>query len=200
VLGLKAEDMSGQLDLGAQSGGPERGADGEVAAPSVVAKVAHAERKPVHLDTVALAPDGDDRVAISGIRGEAPPEQLKVCVNELGGFRNQAELVLVGLDIEEKAGWVRAQLDAALSVDPPAAVEWTLARTDHQDADTEEVLGVHIVGGAASDMISEAALAIEMGAVLHDIALTVHPHPTMPEALMEAAAHALGEAIHLVNK
>jgi dihydrolipoamide dehydrogenase len=39
-----------------------------------------------------------------------------------------------------------------------------------------------------------------MGAVLHDIGLTVHPHPTLPEAIMEAAKHALGEAIHLVNK
>jgi len=68
------------------------------------------------------------------------------------------------------------------------------------DAETEEVLGVHVVGAAASDLISEAALAIEMGAVLHDISLTVHPHPTMPEALMEAAAAALGEAIHLVNR
>jgi len=68
------------------------------------------------------------------------------------------------------------------------------------DAETEEVLGVHVVGSAASDLISEAALAIEMGAVLHDISLTVHPHPTMPEALMEAAAAALGEAIHLVNR
>ena len=68
------------------------------------------------------------------------------------------------------------------------------------DAETEEVLGVHVVGAAASDLISEAALAIEMGAVLHDISLTVHPHPTMPEALMEAAAAALGEAIHLINR
>jgi dihydrolipoamide dehydrogenase len=68
------------------------------------------------------------------------------------------------------------------------------------DAQTEEVLGIHVVGGGAAEMISEAALAIEMGAVLHDIGLTVHPHPTLPEAIMEAAKHALGEAIHLVNK
>jgi dihydrolipoamide dehydrogenase len=68
------------------------------------------------------------------------------------------------------------------------------------DAQTEEVLGIHVVGGGAAEMISEGALAIEMGAVLHDIGLTVHPHPTLPEAIMEAAKHALGEAIHLVNK
>ena len=59
-----------------------------------------------------LAQPGPDRVAITGVRGEAPPEQLKVCVNELGGFRNTVEFVLTGLDIEAKADWVREQLDA----------------------------------------------------------------------------------------
>jgi len=68
------------------------------------------------------------------------------------------------------------------------------------DAETGEVLGVHIVGNGASDLISEAALAIEMGAVLDDISLTIHPHPTMPEAVMEAAKAALGEAIHILNR
>ncbi len=68
------------------------------------------------------------------------------------------------------------------------------------DADTGEVLGVHIVANGASDLISEGALAIEMGAVLHDLALTVHPHPTLSEALMEAAAVANGEAIHVINR
>ncbi len=68
------------------------------------------------------------------------------------------------------------------------------------DAETEEVLGVHVVGNGAAEIISEGALAIEMGAVLHDIGLTVHPHPSLPEAIMEAAKHALGEAIHLINK
>ncbi len=52
---------------------------------------------------------------VSGVRGLAPPPQLKVCVNELGGFRNQMEFVLTGLDIEEKAAWLRAQLDRRLS-------------------------------------------------------------------------------------
>jgi dihydrolipoamide dehydrogenase len=62
------------------------------------------------------------------------------------------------------------------------------------------VLGIHIVGPSASDLISEAALALEMVATAEDIALTVHPHPTLGEALMEAAAHALGHAIHITNR
>ncbi len=67
------------------------------------------------------------------------------------------------------------------------------------DAADDRVLGVHIVGPEASDLISEAGLAIEMGAFAEDIALTIHPHPTLSEALMEAAKHALGEAIHIGN-
>jgi dihydrolipoamide dehydrogenase len=67
------------------------------------------------------------------------------------------------------------------------------------DAETKLVLGVTIVGSHASDLISEAALAIEMSAEALDIGLTIHPHPTMGEGLMEAAKAALGEAIHILN-
>jgi dihydrolipoamide dehydrogenase len=58
------------------------------------------------------------------------------------------------------------------------------------------VLGVQIVGPEASNLISEVALAIEMGATVEDVALTVHPHPTLPEAIMEAAESAAGHPIH----
>jgi hypothetical protein len=92
----------------------------------------------VHLDSIRLSSDGDDRVRISGVRGEAPPEQLKVCVNELGGFRNSVEFVLTGLEIDAKADWVRSQMEVRLAERPPASVEWTLARTEREDAATEE--------------------------------------------------------------
>jgi dihydrolipoamide dehydrogenase len=68
------------------------------------------------------------------------------------------------------------------------------------DAQTKEVLGIHVVGNGASDVIAEAALAIEMGALAEDIALTIHAHPTLPEAIMEAAKASLGEAIHIQNR
>ena len=68
------------------------------------------------------------------------------------------------------------------------------------DAADDRVLGVTIIGPHASDLISEAALAIEMDAEALDIGLTIHPHPTLGEAVMEAAKHALGEAIHIMNK
>ena len=68
------------------------------------------------------------------------------------------------------------------------------------DKKTHQVLGVHIVGPEASTMISEAALSLEMAAFLEDLSLTIHPHPTLGEALMEAAAHALGAAVHIPNR
>lgn len=68
------------------------------------------------------------------------------------------------------------------------------------DAKTHVVLGVHIVGPEASNLISEAALAIEMGARIEDIALTIHPHPTLGETMMECAEAALGHAIHVIQK
>jgi hypothetical protein len=88
-----------------------------------------------HLDTIALRDVGTDRVQISGVRGEAPPERLKVCVNELGGWRNTVELVLTGLDIDAKAEWVRAQLEPAITA---AQVSWTRTALPAADADTEE--------------------------------------------------------------
>ncbi|HZZ84462.1 MAG TPA: dihydrolipoyl dehydrogenase [Anaeromyxobacteraceae bacterium] len=62
------------------------------------------------------------------------------------------------------------------------------------------LLGATIVGPEASDLIAEATLAIEMGAYLEDVALTVHAHPTLPEGFMEACKAALGEAIHALNR
>lgn len=67
------------------------------------------------------------------------------------------------------------------------------------DAKTDEVLGVTAVGYQASDLVGEAALAIEMGATSEDIALTVHAHPTWPESLMEAAEAVHKKAIHILN-
>ncbi|MBL8684936.1 MAG: dihydrolipoyl dehydrogenase [Myxococcales bacterium] len=69
-----------------------------------------------------------------------------------------------------------------------------------KDKKDHKIIGVHIVGPEASDLISEAALALEMDAYVEDVGLTVHPHPTLGEAVMEAAKHAIGEAVHIMNK
>src|ERR1700748_307035 len=89
------------------------------------------------MDPIELSADGADRVRITGVAGDPPPPTLKVSLNSIGGFRNAMTFVLTGLDIEAKAELVRRQLEGSLTV-KPAELEWTLARTDHPDADTEE--------------------------------------------------------------
>lgn len=68
------------------------------------------------------------------------------------------------------------------------------------DEETDVVLAVHAVGPSASDIIGEACLALEMGAVVDDIALTIHPHPTLSELMLEAAEAAHKRSIHTLNK
>jgi dihydrolipoamide dehydrogenase len=68
------------------------------------------------------------------------------------------------------------------------------------DEDSGFVLGAQIVGPEASELIAELALAVEMGATLEDVASTIHTHPTLAEATMESAEHALGHAIHTLNR
>ncbi len=65
------------------------------------------------------------------------------------------------------------------------------------DAKDDTLLGAHVVGHEASNLISEAALCIEMGGTVEDIGLTVHPHPTLAETFMEAAHVVEGHAIHI---
>ncbi|MXR20738.1 dihydrolipoyl dehydrogenase [Halobacterium bonnevillei] len=62
------------------------------------------------------------------------------------------------------------------------------------------LLGAQIVGPEASELVAELGLAIEMGATLEDVASTIHTHPTLAESTMEACEHALGHAIHTLNR
>ena len=81
----------------------------------------------------------------------------------------------------------------------------TMDRTDGVtklivDPETENVLGVGIVGRGAGELIAEGVLAIEMGAVAEDVKLTIHPHPSLSETLMEAAEAVYGQATHIYRK
>ncbi|ATQ28717.1 DUF1446 domain-containing protein [Rhodococcus ruber] len=153
------------------------------------------------LDTVRLTPDGPDRVRISGVRGEAPPPTLKVSLNALAGFRNEAVFVLTGLDIEAKAALVRRQVEASLTT-RPAELEWTLARTDHPDADTEEAASAllrctvrdrdpKVVGRAFSSVAVEYALASYPG-----FALTAPPGNGQPYAVFTPGYVGAAEVPH----
>jgi len=67
------------------------------------------------------------------------------------------------------------------------------------DAKTDELLGMHIIAPQAESLIGEGVIALEMGATLEDIGLSIHPHPTLTESIMDAAEAAHGKAIHIVN-
>jgi dihydrolipoamide dehydrogenase len=67
------------------------------------------------------------------------------------------------------------------------------------DAKSDLLLGMHIVAPQAESLIGEGVIALEMGATLEDIGLSIHPHPTLTESIMDAAEAAHGKAIHIVN-
>ena len=90
------------------------------------------------LDTVRLADDGPDRVLVHGVRGEPASGSLKVAVNLLGGYRNTSELLVAGLDVEEKAALAGRQLRAALAGREPERLDVELVRTDAVDAASTE--------------------------------------------------------------
>ena len=165
---------------------------GRYAGPDVTAR----------LDTARLTQDGPDRVRIAGVRGEAPPPTLKVCLNTLAGFRNEAVFVLTGLDIEAKAALTRRQVEANLPA-RPAELDWTLARTDHPDADTEETASAllrctardrdpNVVGRAFSSVAVEYALASYPG-----FSLTAPPGNGQPYGVYTAGYVDAAEVPHL---
>ncbi len=83
----------------------------------------------------------------------------------------------------------------ALTMDAPEGVTKILA-----DPETKRILGVGIVGRNTEGMISEGVLAMEMGALAEDMALTIHPHPTLSETEGEAAEIFLGSATHILSR
>jgi dihydrolipoamide dehydrogenase len=65
------------------------------------------------------------------------------------------------------------------------------------DPGTERILGVGLVGSGAGELIAEGVLAIEMGATASDVKLSIHPHPTLSETVMESAEVFFGQATHV---
>jgi len=88
-----------------------------------------------------------------------------------------------------------AALGKALGMNEPEGFFQIVA-----DAKTKRILGVQIIGAEASDLISEGAIAVQQGLTLEAIADSIHPHPTLPEGLKEAAENALSRAIHTINR
>jgi hypothetical protein len=149
-----------------------------------------------HLESVRLTQEGPDRVRVDGVTGSAPPPRLKVAVNVLGGWRNSLELVLTGLDIDDKAAWVRAQVESALDASPagrPATVAWSDTGPATPDAPTEQSASVLLrvtaldpapepVGRAFTSVAVELALASYPG-----FAITAPPAKPVPYGVYHPA-------------
>ena len=106
----------------------------------------------------------------------------------------EAEAKAKGLEVHvAKFPW--AASGRALSFDRPDGLTKLII-----EPETERILGVGIVGTGAGELISEGVLAVEMGATAKDLALAVHPHPTLSETIMEAAEAFCGHATHTLVK
>jgi len=146
-----------------------------------------------HLDSIEVAQAGPDRVAISGVRGSAPPAQLKVCVNELGGFRNTVEFVLTGLEVEAKANWVREQLTTALGEGAPSVVAWSEITPPALDGRTEEAASVLLrctVRDPSAEPVGRSftAAAVELALASYPaFTLTVPPAAPTPYGIYRPA-------------
>jgi len=162
VIG-KHDDLGGEVSIGTvtsqllyEIGGPE------YYGPDVTTR----------FDTIQLEQQGKDRVRMFGIQGEPPPETLKVCINRPGGFRQDMNFCLTGLDIEAKAKLIEEAFWAACPYerDDFAAVKTRLVRTDKEDpASNEEATAFYKislkdpnpekVGRSVSNAMIELALA-----------------------------------------
>ncbi|MGE0621327.1 MAG: acyclic terpene utilization AtuA family protein [Pseudomonadales bacterium] len=124
-----------------------------------------------HFDSLNLTQVGEDRVRVSGVRGSSPPPTHKVCINTADGYKNGIEMLLTGLDIEEKAEiFTDTLFDSLGGREQFDKVEVQLLRTDHADAVQNEAaqasLRVHVhskdpnrVGRLFSAHVIELALA-----------------------------------------
>jgi dihydrolipoamide dehydrogenase len=158
---------------------------GDVAGGVLLAHKAYQEAK-VAAEVIAGEPAAFDNVAIPAVIYTDP----EVAWTGLG----ERQAVEQGLNVITGTFPFSAS-GRAMSLDSTDGFVKAIA-----DADSKRLLGVVAVGRGVSEFIGEATLALEMGAFCEDVGLTIHPHPTMSEALQEAVEAALGHAVHMVNK
>lgn len=191
-------------DDGSSIIGKHDGTGGEVSVGTVTSQLLYEIGSPryhgpdvtTRFDTIELEQVGPDRVRMFGTRGEPPPSTLKVCINRHGGFRNEMNVCLTGLDIEEKAALVEESFWEACPFSPHdfAFVSTKLVRTDRPDPETNEqavaILRISVkdpdekkVGRAFSNAVIELALASIPGF----FGVGGGPGPGRPFGVMEAA-------------
>jgi dihydrolipoamide dehydrogenase len=136
--------------------------------------------------------------AVNGMFGHGKPKRVK---SFPGCTYCQPQVASTGLT--EKAAKEKA-LDFKVGKFPFVASGKAVASADSEgfvkviaDAKTGEIYGAHIIGSDATELIAEYGLAMDLEAAIEDIHHTIHAHPTLSEANMEAAAALLGEAVHI---
>jgi dihydrolipoamide dehydrogenase len=171
-----------ETDLQRRTAEPNIFAIGDVAGePMLAHKAAHEARVPVDViagHTVTFEPAAVPAVVFTD------PEIAWAGLTET---QAQAE----GRDVEvAKYPWGAAS--RAITVDRPEGLTKLVL-----DGKSRRILGVGIVGSGAGELIGEGTLAIEMGATADDLKLTIHPHPTLSETLMESAEAFFGQSTHM---
>ncbi len=188
------------------------GTGGAVTVDTVSAQLFYEIQGPVYagpdvstqLESVSVRQVGEDRVALTGVRGGPPPATLKVGATVLGGYRNSVELVLTGLDLDAKAAWVRAQLEAAWGDRASADVTWSRSPLPVPDADTEEGASCllrctvrdpspDVAGKGLTAPVVELALASYPG-----FTMTAPPAPASPYGVFRTASVARSRVAHTV--
>lgn len=164
---------------------PQVAAIGDITAGPALAHKSSAEAH-VAVDVLSGRPNAFDPTTISAVVFSDP----EVATTGLTLAEAQAQ----GADFEVATFPVAASGRARTLNETAGFTQWVYSR------ETGVVVGAQIVCPHASELIAEAALAIEMGANLDDIAETIHPHPTMGETLPEAARVGLGKPIHVAVK
>jgi len=158
---------------------------GDVVGGALLAHKAYQEAK-VAAEVIAGEPAAFDNVTIPAVI-YTDPEVAWAGLTEAEAVEQGYEIVTGRFDFKASG--------RAMTLDATDGFIKAIA-----DAGTKQLLGVVAVGRGVSELMGEATLALEMGAFLEDIGLTIHPHPTMSEAFQEAVEAALGKAVHQVNK
>lgn len=186
VIGLEPNER-GYLDVDAQGRTklPHIYAIGDIVPGPALAHKASYEGK-VAAEAIAGLPSAVDYKAMPAVVF-SDPEIASVGLSEKEA-KEQGKTIVVGK-------FPYAANGRALSMNAGDGFAKVIA-----DKDTGLLLGALVAGAEASNLIAELGLAIEMGAVLEDLALTVHAHPTLGEIIMETAEGALGRAIHQMNR
>ncbi|MHB0858656.1 MAG: dihydrolipoyl dehydrogenase [Anaerolineae bacterium] len=147
----------------------------------------------------------EGEVAVDNILGNRRPADYRVVPNCIFTIPELADVGLTEAQAKEAGLAVKVSRfplgvnGRALALGEPEGQLRMICEAG-DDEHGGRVLGVHILGARASDLIAEASLAMKMGATAKDIAQTIHAHPTVPEALMEVAMGQLHGAIHFEQR